>query len=251
MHVLVRKARSALYHARKFFVSQRFGFDPVKIYKEEFYEDGGFINTERSARAITEWMERELDPRSVLDLGSGAGYYLTALQDRGIRAVGLEASPAGIAASGAGTLAFTYDLRRPLYASTPFDVVMCIEVAEHIPRRYSETVVQSICRNAGRFAVFTAAPPGTPGSDHINCQPAQFWLGMFRRNGFELRADLTDSLRRAAAEANAAEWWRSWSWCLERATASTDAVPKIDRRAVLQPPPVLQAPDSQSSSFEP
>jgi len=97
--------------------------------------------------------------------------------------------------------------------------VMCVEVAEHIPKRYSETLIQSICRNSSRFVVFTAAPPVTPGSDHINCQPAQFWLGIFDRNGFALRPDLTDGLRRMAGEAKAAEWWKSWSWCLERDSA--------------------------------
>ena len=216
VNVLIRKARSAIYLAKRFVISQRFGFDPVQIYQQSFYDDGGFIATERSASAITEWIQRNLDPRSVLDLGSGAGYYLRAFQERGIEAVGLEASPAGVSASGKGTLAFTYDLKRPLYASHLFDVVICVEVAEHIPKRYSETLVQSTCRNARRFVVFTAAPPGTPGQDHINCQPANFWMEIFERNGFILRPELTESLRATARTADTAEWWKSWAWCLER-----------------------------------
>lgn len=228
MNILFRKTRSALILARRFVVSQRFGFDPAKIYAKSFYEDGGFARTEHSARVISAWIQNNLEPKSVLDLGSGAGYYLREFEQLGIEALGLEASPAGIASSGKNVLALTYDLRRPVHLSRRFDVVMCVEVAEHIPNRSSAVLVESICSNADRFVVFTAAPPGTdPGTDHINCQPEEFWFSLFRARGFILRADLSEDLRRTANLADIAIWWKSWSWCLQREKATADGLNPI------------------------
>jgi SAM-dependent methyltransferase len=215
MNILLRKARSGLVRVRRVLVSQRFGFDPANIYGQAFYEDGGFSKTAHSADVISTWMLHNLAPKSVLDLGSGAGHYLRAFAANGVQALGLEASPGGVAASGQEVLALTYDLRRAVHLSRRFDIVMCIEVAEHLPTRSSATLVASICRNAAKFAVFTAAPPGTPGTDHINCQLEAFWVSLFRERGFFLRSDLTADLRRTAAEQDAAQWWQSWAWCFE------------------------------------
>ena len=212
----LRKARSAVTRAKRFIVSQRFGFSPVAIYERSFYEGGGFENTERSAHAIASWMVEHLAPSSVLDLGSGPGYYLRALSALGIETLGVEASPSGVSATGSGVLALTYDLRQPLHLSRRFDVVMSVEVAEHLPKRSGATLVASVCRNASNFAIFTAAPPGTPGTDHINCQDAAYWVALFSRHGFELRDDLSRSLRAHSTAARAAPWWQSWAWCFER-----------------------------------
>jgi hypothetical protein len=95
-------------------------------------------------------------------------------------------------------------------------MVMCVEVAEHIPNRYSRTLVESISSNAASSVLFTAAPPGTPGCDHINCQPESFWMDLFARNGFRQNSELTKSLRDVAFKEDTADWWKSWSWCLER-----------------------------------
>src|SRR5690606_20913172 len=154
-----------------------------------------------------------LQPTSVLDLGSGSGYYLREFHKHGIEALGLEGSPAGVASSGSDVLAVAFDLRRPVHMSRPFDVVMCIEVAEHMPKRSSEVLVDSICANSNRFVVFSAAPPGTPGADHINCRPKEFWFSLFRLRGFALDEALTEDLRQTALSANTAEWWKSWAWC--------------------------------------
>lgn len=216
MNILVRKVRSAGIRVRRFFVSQRFGANPAKIYGEEFYNDGGFSKTEHSATVITGWMMCRLAPSSVLDLGSGAGHYLRAFNEIGIRSLGLEASPAGVAESGSTVLAIGFDLRRPVHLSLRFDTVMCIEVAEHIPHRFSRVLVDSICRNAAQYVVFTAAPPGTVGSDHINCQPESFWVSLFSAAGFILREDLSTDLRKVAAANATAEWWQSWAWCFQR-----------------------------------
>ncbi|HEY2630663.1 MAG TPA: methyltransferase domain-containing protein [Usitatibacter sp.] len=225
MNILVRKVRSAFIRARGVLYSQRFGFDPAGIYAKSFYEDGGFIRTERSAEVIAAWATKQLGTRSLLDLGAGAGYYLRAFSKMGVEVFGLEASPEGVKATGTGALALAYDLKRPVHLSRTFDTVMCVEVAEHIPKKSSATLVASICANSSRFVLFTAAPPGTPGVDHINCREGSFWHGLFASHGFQVRDDLTHDLRSIARANEIAEWWFSWAWCLEKGTG-----PSSDRK---------------------
>lgn len=226
--VAIRKMRSALLLTRRFFYSQRFGVDPAKIYANEFYEHGGFDKTERSSEVISEWIVNRLAPSSLADFGSGSGHYLRALESRGVTVLGLEASPAGVSSSGQAVLAITHDLRKPIHLSRKFDAVMCVEVAEHIPGRFSQTLVDSICRNAARFVIFTAAPPGTPrGTDHINCRPEEYWIELFRKQGFVRSIELTDDLRRVAKGGDTAEWWKSWAWCFQRESSER----KSDRGA--------------------
>jgi hypothetical protein len=221
-NVILRKMKSAITRTRRVIVSQRFGFNPATIYRDSFYSDGGFHKTEHSAAVISSWAVERLAPRSLLDLGSGGGHYLRAFEALGVDALGLEGSEAGIHASGDRVLALAFDLRRPVRLSRPFDLVMCVEVAEHIPHRFSRRLVESICSNTARYVLFTAAPPGTPGSDHINCQPAEYWIALFSEHGVSIRADLTESLREVARLQDTAEWWKSWSWCFERQRAPTE-----------------------------
>jgi SAM-dependent methyltransferase len=216
MNILLRKANSAFIRGRRLLISQRFGFAPETIYRGEFYEDGGFAKTELSATTIADWAVEHLQPRSVIDLGSGAGYYLRAFKQRGIDCLGFEASREGVAAAGQQVTAISYDLKRPLHLSRRFDLAMCVEVAEHIPTKHSSTLVGSIARNSSAFVLFTAAPPGTPGTDHINCQPKEFWTRLFELEGFRVDEKLTRSLRETASRADTAEWWARWAWCLRR-----------------------------------
>lgn len=214
MNILLRKARSAFTRGRHLLVSQRFGFSPETIYQNEFYSGGGFGKTDQSAAAIVDWAMSRLNPQSMLDLGSGAGHYLRAFQSKGIQAVGFEASSTGVRRVGEDVLAVSYDLKNPLVLSRRFDLVLCIEVAEHLPTRSSKTLVQSIAQNAKSTILFTAAPPGTPGTDHINCQPKEFWERLFAEEGFRIDEELTAELRGVAEKHECAKWWRTWSWCL-------------------------------------
>ena len=216
MNVLVRKLRSGLTRLRSLAMSQRFGVPPERIYRNSFYHDGGFSKTEHSADVIAQWAADQLMPASLLDLGCGAGHYLRAFEQLGINGFGLEASPEGVALAGPKVTALSFDLRRPVYFNRQFDLVICVEVAEHIPLKSSRNLVASIARNAGRYVLFTAAPPGTPGLDHINCQSPAFWHALFGESGFRVSDDLTDNLRETCKRANTAAWWFGWSWCLER-----------------------------------
>lgn len=233
LHVLIRKARSAVVRLRRFFVSAKFGFSPDVVYKNEFYCDGGFSKTEETARTMTSYLYDQFRPTSVLDLGCGMGNYLKYFAERGCRAVGVEGSSAGVSRVPESVIAFQHDLRKPLGTNQKFDLVMSVEVAEHIPKKYSRNLVSSVCRHARDVIVFTAAPPGTPGQDHINCQDQSFWDDLFANNGFFFDRERTKALRQHAIETSAAQWFQEWAFVYVSQHAESTAINNDSRRGRL------------------
>jgi SAM-dependent methyltransferase len=76
-----------------------------------------------------------------------------------------------------------HDLRLSLPMTAPFapcDLVVCLEVAEHLPDTSAETLVQSLTSLAP-VVVFSAAIPYQQGANHINCQWPDYWADLFAR----------------------------------------------------------------------
>ncbi len=66
----------------------------------------------------------------------------------------------------------------------PYDLALCMEVAEHIETDKSEILVGNLCRMTSQAIIFTAAPPDQLGTGHINCQPKEFWIDLFKQKGW-------------------------------------------------------------------
>lgn len=77
-----------------------------------------------------------------------------------------------------------------------FELITCLEVAEHIPADSSEVLVDTIARHLRPegILIFSSAPPGQSGEHHVNCRPAWEWKSMFYERGVSYREDLTRQL---------------------------------------------------------
>ena len=62
-----------------------------------------------------------------------------------------------------------------------FDASVSIEVAEHIPTEYSESLVKNLANSTKDLIIFTAARKGQGGTGHINCQDPIFWISLFQK----------------------------------------------------------------------
>ncbi len=136
------------------------------------------------AQRLAEWIEI-LAPQSVIDIGAGSGVYVEELRRRGIAARGYDiADP-----QPRPDLVLTCDM---LTLMDPHDLVLCLEVAEHIDQSLSSAVVASIWNNCrpGGWVIWSAAQPGQGGVGHVNCQPTQYWRELARNQGFLLRPDV-------------------------------------------------------------
>lgn len=94
------------------------------------------------------------------------------------------------------------DLTVPQYGLPVYDWVVCLEVAEHVPKEFEDILVSNIARHAQVGVVLSWAVPGQPGFSHVNCKSHEDVEEIMLRHGFELENDTSDLLRMAATL-----WW--------------------------------------------
>lgn len=163
-------------------------------------------SNQASAQRIVGLLQGWLDVRSVVDFGCGQGVWLGAWQSAGITDVqGVDGDYVNRAALQIPATRFlATDLANPLDLVRKFDLVECLEVAEHLPRAAAQTLVSTLVRH-GDVILFSAAPPGQGGEHHVNEQPYAWWRDKFDAQGF----DLFDCIRPAvAADRTVQPWYR-------------------------------------------
>ena len=159
--------------------------DDMNRFDSEAFSDREVFraNYDELCRALTQLFDVE----SVLDIGSANGFVIDALLTQGKDVRGIELSTDVLPYLSDDSKARTIigDATR-MGRIGEFDLVTCIEVAEHIPPERSEALMDFIVSNTNRWLYFTAATPFQGGVGHINCRPHFFWLNGFRKRGMEL-----------------------------------------------------------------
>lgn len=171
-------------------------------------------NEAAAARVVQEWLDIQFNPESVIDLGCGAGTFLTLFQYRGIFALGIDAEDT---AQEHLTNFMQYDLTQPLIVSKKFDLALCLEVIEHIEQKYERVLINSIS-NAADVIIFSGAKPGQVGEHHVNCNTKEYWLALFKAKGIELWQEKNEQLKELlkAKEFDTCPWLRENMMLLHR-----------------------------------
>ena len=142
-------------------------------------------NNRHSAEAILDILWEYVRPSSVLDVGCGIGTWLKALQARdvvevrGIDGPWLDRSE--VACDPA--LVEVRDLEAGFDLGRQFDLVICLEVAEHLSAAAAERFVASLTRHAPGV-LFSAAIPFQGGHHHVNEQFLSYWVTLFAKHGY-------------------------------------------------------------------
>jgi glycosyltransferase involved in cell wall biosynthesis len=144
------------------------------------------------AARIAEWIVKTLNPKNVLDVGCGPGMYVDEILKCNVPALGIEVSD---------QIQKPYVRNKSLFDMTETaDVVMCLEVAEHIPENKADDIVQKIISATERLLIWSAAIPGQDGIGHINCQPKEYWRDKFIQQGLEYDDECTQNCRQYISE---------------------------------------------------
>ena len=123
---------------------------------------------------------------SVLDVGCGAGAWLSIWKTHDAEVVGLDGSyvpPEQLLIKPEEFVAT--DLRTDFSLERAFTLVQSLEVAEHLPANAAEKFVNSLCRHSD-IVMFSAATPGQGGENHINEQPYSYWRDLFKAQGYSM-----------------------------------------------------------------
>ncbi len=153
-------------------------------YNETFYADilGG---SRRSARRIVPTVVDLVVPRSVIDVGCGAGTWLDAFREAGVDdLMGIDGARVDDdLLQVPRELVTVADLRRPLAVTRRFDLAICLEVAEHLPARAAADFVAGLAALAP-VVLFSAAVPYQGGTGHVNEQWPSYWQAHFDDHDF-------------------------------------------------------------------
>lgn len=80
-------------------------------------------------------------------------------------------------------LFFPNDLNKPINLGKKFDLVTSLEVAEHLNPESSKSFVETLV-NHSDIVLFSAAPPGQGGENHINEKSYNYWAHLFEEFGY-------------------------------------------------------------------
>src|SRR5438105_14504250 len=160
----------------------------------------------RSAQIVVPLVLDRLHMKSVLDVGCGAGAWLAEYRAQGLPSyMGVDGDyikPSSLLIPSAAFV--SCDLAKPFDLEKRFDLVQCLEVAEHIPAHASRVLVANLVTH-GDFVLFSAAIPGQGGENHVNEQPYDFWRMLFAEHGYSAYDFLRPLLR---TEASVEVWYR-------------------------------------------
>jgi SAM-dependent methyltransferase len=173
-------------------------------YNQRFFD---YVNAGamRSAKRLLPILA-DLEIKSVLDVGCGQGAWLSVWRDFGVSDIkGIDGDYVDVERLKiprqhfiVGDLSQSFDLGRH------FDLVQCLEVAEHLPKQSARPLVTSLTRHAN-LVLFSAATKGQGGENHINEQSYDYWRQLFAENGFVA----LDSVRpKILADKSIEPWYR-------------------------------------------
>gem|GEM_PF-963589 len=126
-------------------------------------------------------------PERVVDFGCGDGALLRWWQRMGAQSlIGVDQYGPDRWAKETGGLHARLDLTKPIDIETTADLVVCLEVAEHLPPEAADVLVATLCSH-GKRVLFSAAPPGQGGTGHLNEQPMAYWAEKFAAYGYHVQ----------------------------------------------------------------
>lgn len=180
--------------------------DAAALYDETYYSHGYATDTDEAYGRHGQWLaffkqvarhiRKKIGPKSVLDVGCAFGLLVEALNDAGIEAWGIDISPYAVGQA-------REDMRDrvqegsaldplPLQDGNRYDLVICIEVLEHLPPENAELAVKRLCEAADRV-LFSSSPDDFEEPTHFNVLPTSEWIKLFNANGYHVNESIDAS----------------------------------------------------------
>jgi SAM-dependent methyltransferase len=196
-------------------------------YTEEFYkgQQGG---SRRSAERIVPLVLELVKAASVVDVGCGVGTWLAAFAAHGVTNIrGIDGEYVDRGRLQIGEDRFVaHDLTKPIRLDERFDLVLCLEVAEHLERVYAPGLIKSLV-NLGPRVLFSAAIPYQGGTNHLNEQWPEYWSELFAVHGYRA----LDCLRHRIWRDDEVDWWYAQNLLLFVDRTALEADERLRREA--------------------
>jgi SAM-dependent methyltransferase len=172
--------------------------DSLKYFHDES------VHNSSSPEIIVPYLMDIFKPNSVLDIGCGLGTFLYEFKKNKVdNIVGVDGNWVDKKKLVISSNNFIEaDLEKPINLNKKFDIVLCLEVAEHLVESAANTIVDSLCKH-GNIIIFSAAIKNQIGQNHINEQPFSYWHKKFKVKGYEI----VDLFRPVFWNDTKVQWW--------------------------------------------
>lgn len=141
---------------------------------------------------IAERLIADVAPKSVLDAGCATGMLVEALRERGVEATGIDLSSFAIERVHESVRDYCHHGSIADELPARYDLIVSIEVLEHMPVRAAEAAIANFCRHADDV-LFSSSPLDYKEPTHVNVHPPEYWAAEFARHGFYRDVDFDAS----------------------------------------------------------
>ncbi len=163
--------------------------DPVELYDAYYFAHGCGHPYQRNAEwlgffaNIADQIAEKIQPATVLDAGCAMGFLVEELRQREVETWGIDISEYAIGRVHPEIQPYCWvgSVTEPFPKT--YDLIVCIEVLEHLPAAEAERAVANLCAHADDI-LFSSTPVDYQEATHFNVQPPEYWAEIFARQGF-------------------------------------------------------------------
>jgi len=150
---------------------------------------GGHKNRTHLDEGVLNYMIKEYNVKSFLDIGCGPGGMVNLASELGLESHGIDGD---YTVSRSGNYFTIHDYTKGISPlNKNFDLAWSCEFVEHVEEKYIENYMPDFQR--AKYVVMTFSEKG--GHHHVNIKPAEYWIDVFSSYGFTHSEDVTNTIR--------------------------------------------------------
>jgi len=174
---------------------------------------GGHGNVTHIDTGLIEYARDVLKCKSMLDIGCGPGGMVYEARRLGLDARGVDGD--FVTKREKPELFEIHDFTKGKLENikVDFDMIWCCEFIEHVEKEYEDNWMSLMQK--GKYVFVTYSEPGKPGHHHVNCEPLDYWIELYKRYGFNYRDDITKQTKELSTMKR--EFWKETGLVFERA----------------------------------
>lgn len=167
-----------------------------------------FLYPDNFNQGLADYIVNKIRPGDVLEFGSGLGHLSKYINDKSEVSEYLCIEPnkiAGAYDSIEGPRLLPMDIfsdNHPYVINRKFDLVLSIEVAEHIELEKHEELFDFLVAHTSNWLIFSGARVGQGGLGHIAERDEEDWKSEFLKRGMVFESVITEAARAACSEKN-------------------------------------------------
>ena len=148
---------------------------------------------------------------SIVDFGCGDGSYIKHIHSTlDIKTKAFDGNPhVNKITNGFAT---QLDLSQPFNLNEKFDVVMSLEVAEHIPTQYESIYINNIINHTNKYIIISWAIPYQGGKGHVNERSNTYVINTFQNKNFKHLESISNHLRNCVTNCH---WFKNTLFVFE------------------------------------